>query len=542
LGKRICHLWPLEVCRAESPYNGDYLTAAFASGSSNGSATATAASFGVFGMGEETISSGRSPASNNGLVAYTPSRGLISIRGNWPLFPTCDTVVPHTRTMSDMFSLLDVIVAKDEKKECDFWREQPFVALPDVNNIRPKSYHALSDATALAGKRIRVPKMYIGGHDPEAIPVHTRKSVIGLWKNAKAVLESLGATVEEVDFPVVTNFEKVNDVPDSSGSTALVHRNDIDMCKLMAYGWDDFLTNNDDTSCATTLATVDSATIFPRPAGSLPARYDATDPLVRHKDVVAHVKGGRVPAFKIPGLGHALQTLEDRRKSDFEDWLVEKALDVIVWPCNGDVGHADADINEASAQDAWRNGVLHSNGNCSIRQLGIPTVSVPMGVMDDTKMPVNPIFASKAYDDNNIFRYAFAFEFASKLRQRPGHTPSLDTVIISLENTNRTVGSSPPELSAEVRSVKSKDGRMLQMSGSYGTDNGSGVQSPRVYVDGEEVRQLQVKDGKWESESKVFHLWKGRPEEKGVLNPELAMVVIVASGKNGRSTGKLLFV
>lgn len=44
--------------RAESPYNAEYLTAAFASGSSNGSATATDASFGVFGMGEETISSG----------------------------------------------------------------------------------------------------------------------------------------------------------------------------------------------------------------------------------------------------------------------------------------------------------------------------------------------------------------------------------------------------------------------------------------------------------------------------------------------------
>jgi Asp-tRNA(Asn)/Glu-tRNA(Gln) amidotransferase A subunit family amidase len=112
--------------------------------------------------------------------------------------------------MSDMFTPLDVIVAK--KKTCDFWREQPFVVLPDVNNIRPKSYHELSDETALAGKKIEVPKMYIGGHDPEAIPVHTRKSVIGLWKNVKAILESLGATVEKVDFPVVTNFEKVTDV------------------------------------------------------------------------------------------------------------------------------------------------------------------------------------------------------------------------------------------------------------------------------------------------------------------------------------------
>ncbi len=49
--------------RAESPYNADYLTSAFASGSSNGSGTATAASFGVFGLGEETWSSGRAPAS-----------------------------------------------------------------------------------------------------------------------------------------------------------------------------------------------------------------------------------------------------------------------------------------------------------------------------------------------------------------------------------------------------------------------------------------------------------------------------------------------
>ena len=45
--------------RAESPYNADFLTAAFGSGSSNGSGTATAASFAAFGLGEETWSSGR---------------------------------------------------------------------------------------------------------------------------------------------------------------------------------------------------------------------------------------------------------------------------------------------------------------------------------------------------------------------------------------------------------------------------------------------------------------------------------------------------
>ena len=47
--------------RAESPYNPDYLTAPFASGSSNGAGTATAASFAAFGLAEETWSSGRGP-------------------------------------------------------------------------------------------------------------------------------------------------------------------------------------------------------------------------------------------------------------------------------------------------------------------------------------------------------------------------------------------------------------------------------------------------------------------------------------------------
>jgi amidase len=88
-------------------------------------------------------------------------------------------------------------------------------------------------------------------------------------------------------------------------------------------------------------------------------------------------------------------------------------LNIVVWPCNGDGGRADTNINQASTQDALRKEVLYSLGNCAIRQLGIPTISV-----DDNKMPVNLTFASKAYDDDNLFRgCASAFEFASKLRQ-----------------------------------------------------------------------------------------------------------------------------
>ncbi|KAL1845516.1 hypothetical protein Plec18167_008571 [Paecilomyces lecythidis] len=528
--------------RAESPYNGDYLTAAFASGSSNGSATATAASFGVFGMGEETISSGRSPASNNGLVAYTPSRGLISIRGNWPLFPTCDTVVPHTRTVEDMFSLLDVIVAHDEKTACDFWREQRFVQLPAVETIRPKSYHDLATPDALAGKKIGVPKMYIGkvDSDPTARKVYTRQSVIDLWINAQTVLERLGATVEEVDFPVVTKFEKPRS--DTTGSVeeetmAPPYHNEIDMCQLMAYAWDDFLANNGDTKVATSLAQVDSASIFPQPPGSLPDKYGPSDPLVQHTAVVAHITGGRIPTYNIPGLGKALQNLESKRKEYFEDWLDIQGLDMVVWPCNADVGKADADVNEDSAAEAWRNGVLYSNGNCAIRQLGIPTVNVPMGLMADTGMPVNLTFASKAYDDSNLFQYAYAFEQAIRGRQPPTRTPALKTDIIKRFEGRRSL-EPPPELTVTDTSFDRAEGS-LRLTGSVGANQECDL---RVYVDGDEVSIARHANGNWDVQLNALSSWNGRPEEKGVPDPEKVMVVIVATGSSGRSTGQMIFV
>ena len=214
--------------RAESPYNADYLTAAFGSGSSNGSGTATAASFCAFGLGEETWSSGRAPASNNALCAYTPSRGIISMRGDWPLVPTMDVVVPHTRTMADMLEVLDVIVADDADMRGDFWRSQPWVTLPRPGDLRPASYPQLRPTgrdeahQVLAGRRFGVPRMYInadpdaGTAEPGRTPgiggptgqrIETRPSVLGLFEAARRDLEAAGAEVVDVDFPAVSNYE-----------------------------------------------------------------------------------------------------------------------------------------------------------------------------------------------------------------------------------------------------------------------------------------------------------------------------------------------
>jgi amidase len=528
--------------RAESPYNAEYLTAAFASGSSNGSATAAAASFGVFGMGEETISSGRSPASNNGLVAYTPSRGILSIRGNWPLFPTCDTVVPHTRTMADMFTLLDVIAVKDDKTTCDFWREQPFVQLPEIDSVRPASYQDLADAKSLANKRIAVPKMYIGGKDsdPRARNVHTRQSVIDLWNNARKVIESLGAVVVEVDFPVVNKFDATDGGDETS---APPHHNEVDMSQLMAYAWDDFLAANGDARVATSLAQIDSGTIFPRPPGALLDRYHQQDPLVRHKDVVAHITSDRPRTYDMPGLGQALHNLEARRKTDYEDWLVAEGIDAVVWPCNADVGKADADTNEHSAVEAWRNGTLYSNGNCAIRQLGIPTVSVPMGVMSDTKMPVNLTFAGKAYDDSTLFKYAFAFEQATQLRKAPGRTPALSTDTILMSNSTGKFGDVPPRLMVEdIKALGDEGKEKVHISG---TVDGEELSTLHIYVDGDEIQDISIFEGTWSADIDIsvdVHWSQVKPEEKRVPDLGKVMVIILATGRNGRSSAEMVFV
>lgn len=433
--------------------------------------------------------------------------------------------------------MLNVIVAKDHDTSGDFWRDQPFVSLPEVAEIRPKTYHDLCDVKALAGMRIGVPKMYINGtdSDPTARKVHTRQSVIDLWNRSRKVLEDLDATVVEIDFPVVTKFEAPGgDETEQADCITPPHRNEVDMCQLMAYAWDDFLAANADKNIATSLAQVDSASIFPRPPGTIPDKYDSDDPLVQHTAVVAHITGGRIPTYEIPGLENALSNLESKRKADYEDWLDAQGLDAVVWPCNGDVGKADADVNESSASDAWRNGVLYSNGNCAIRQLGIPTISVPMGIMADTKMPVNLTFAGKAYDDNNLLRYAYAYEKASRLRQVPERTPELVTDTIAVADGTKTLGSVPPSLSVKVARENSR----ILLSGSCIPEE---VDRISIFVDGDEVHSLSPPNDHWEVAADVNTIWSGRKEEISILDSNTAMVVIVAYGRNGRSAGKLIF-
>ncbi|MEJ6535912.1 MAG: amidase [Mycobacterium sp.] len=436
--------------RAESPYNADFLTSAFGSGSSNGSGTATAASFAAFGLGEETWSSGRAPATNNALCAYTPSRGVISVRGNWPLVPTMDVVVPHTRTMADMCEVLDVLVADDPNPRGDLWRMQPWVKIRPASNVRPKSYPALiprdRDAArrTLAGKRFGVPRMYVNA-DPEAgvgdglgiggatgQRIETRPSILDLFRAAGADLVAAGADVMLVDFPVVSNYEHDRDGMPSIKTRGLVSPEFLqrEVLDLSAWAWDDFLRANGDPNLPN-LAAVDGSLIWVNDPGALPDRVEGfgegSDEINSYPDFIRD--HGYESFLDIPHLEEGLRGLERTRKVDFEEWMHRRGLDAVIFPTVADVGPADMDVNPASADLGWRNGVWVANGNLVPRHLGIPTVTVPMGTMADIGMPVGLTFAGRAYDDNALLAFAAAFEATGERRTPPPRTPPLREAI-----------------------------------------------------------------------------------------------------------------
>jgi len=431
--------------RAESPYNADFLTSAWTSGSSNGSGTATAASFAAFGLGEETWSSGRAPASCNGLCAYTPSRGLISMRGNWPLVPTMDVVVPHTRTMADLCEVLDVLVAEDPETAGDFWRMQPWVALPAPGDVITHSFtdtreeylSRLSTPRPLAGVRLAVPKMFIG-KDPDqgtgigigaviGSRIEPRPSVMALFDRARADLDAAGAELIETDFPVITNYEG-----DRAGAPNLMTRGlvtkeflDREIWDLSMWAWDMFLHLNGQPGL-NRLVQVDGPNIFPRHPEDLLEEL-ASDIDV---DLAEYVTRARENGIDNPFSGamadiihEGLLGLEKTREMDYDKWLLDNNFDGAIFPTLVDVGPADAHANPESAKLAKRNGVGVATGNLAIRHLGIPTVTVPMGLAEDMGMPFGLTFAGAAYSDQKLVGLASVFEALTNRRVPPPRTP-----------------------------------------------------------------------------------------------------------------------
>jgi amidase len=133
---------------------------------------------------------------------------------------------------------------------------------------------------------------------------------------------------------------------------------------------------------------------------------------------------GRV-APRVPELADGLRGLEETRRRHLQEWMDASGFAAVVFPTLSDVAPADADVNEASADIAWRNGVWVATGDFAIRHCGVPTVTVPLGPMPDIGMPSGLTFADRAYDDAALLAMAAAFETPRLRRTVPPRTPAL---------------------------------------------------------------------------------------------------------------------
>lgn len=148
-------------------------------GSSGGSAAAVAAGEVPFSLGSDTGGSIRQPASFCGVVGMKPTYGRVSRFGLVAFASSLDQIGPVTRNVADNAFLLEAISGLDANDSTSANVDVPSFTKSLTGDIK--------------GLRIAVPKEYLGQGVGEA----SKQSVLDALK----VLESLGATWEEVSLP-----------------------------------------------------------------------------------------------------------------------------------------------------------------------------------------------------------------------------------------------------------------------------------------------------------------------------------------------------
>lgn len=163
------------------PCRNPWDTGRITGGSSSGSGAAVAAGECLASLGTDTGGSIRIPASLCGVVGLKPTFGRVSRRGIIPLSWSLDHVGPLTRTAEDAAIVLQAIAGHDPG--------DPSSATDPV----PDYTSALRDGAS--GIRIGIPRKFFFENLDTEIEAAVRKAI--------SVLQSAGATAEELDLPHV---------------------------------------------------------------------------------------------------------------------------------------------------------------------------------------------------------------------------------------------------------------------------------------------------------------------------------------------------
>ncbi|GAB4528886.1 MAG: amidase [Parvularculaceae bacterium] len=157
-------------------------------GSSGGTASGVAASFGVAGMGTDTGNSIRGPSSHLALFGIRSTIGLTSRDGVIPLLFDRDIAGPMTRTVEDGARIFNIVAGYDP---ADPYTEEG-------RGRREADYTEFLDRRGLRGARIGVLRALVDTEDADP-------QVTALFEQALADLRNAGAEI--VDPLEIANFQ-----------------------------------------------------------------------------------------------------------------------------------------------------------------------------------------------------------------------------------------------------------------------------------------------------------------------------------------------
>ena len=338
-------------------------------GSSGGTASGVAASFGVAGLGSDTGNSIRGPSSHLALFGIRSTIGLTSRDGVIPLAFDRDIAGPMTRTVEDGARLFNVIAGYDPA--------DPYTELG--RGRKEADYTVFLDANGLQDARLGVlsPLVDTGDANPE---------IIALFDAAVADLQAAGA---EIIAPVV---------PD----TFAAHTDTGYFCPRFRHDMADYLRLLGEGAPITDVNEALEGGLYgeddPRVLGGL--EFFAAGSMEADEACPDYAEHPGRQAF----LANMVAAMD------------AAGVDALIYPS---WTHPPADLDRAN--EDYRG----DNSQVVAPATGQPAVSVPMG-FTEAGLPTGLQILGRPYAEGTLFRLAYAYEQATRHRRPPPGFPALE--------------------------------------------------------------------------------------------------------------------
>ena len=360
--------WSGRGGQARNPYALDRTP----SGSSSGSAGAVAASYCAVAIGTETDGSITSPSAACSLVGMKPTVGLVSRAGIIPIAHTQDTAGPMARTVTDAALLLEVIAGPDARD----------VATGRAPARNPGTYMRALDAAGLKGARIGVARAKYTGYN-----THTDAA----FETALHAMRDAGAIL--VDPANIVTAGKF----DEAEYEVLLYEFKADLEAYLAT-----------LPPGARARTLEDLIAFNRAHASEEMPYFGQEIFEQ-----AAKKG----PLTSPAYRKALATCGRlARIQGLDATFAKHRLDAIVAPTQGPPALIDLVNGDPSGPS--------STSPCAVA--GYPAITVPMGYAFG--LPLGITFMGRAWSEATLFRLAYAFEQATKVRVPPRFLPTAQLV------------------------------------------------------------------------------------------------------------------